>query len=132
MAEQGCRYFGGEMKSTYKIGDKVKIVNPDKDYHHHKRFPIGTIGIVTHIDLDDNQTSPVIGITAGNKNASDEWWYLPREIRPYPYTNAEKIRLMSDEELAPIIMCPHDFYDRNFCNQNCTECCLEWLKQEAK
>lgn len=111
------------MKNTYKIGDKVKVVNPDKDYHHHKRFPIGTTGIVTHIDLDDNQEFPVIGITAGNKNASNEWWYFPREIRPYPYTNAEKIRLMSDEEMAP-------FLEKHFCHER-RDSILEWLKEKA-
>lgn len=87
------------MKNTYKIGDKVKIVNPDKDYPH-KRLPIGTIGVVSCIDSDGDQEFAVIGITESGKNVSDEWWYLPREIRPYPYTNAEKIRLMSDVEMA--------------------------------
>ena len=111
------------MKNTYKIGDKVKIVSPDKDYHH-KRFPIGTIGIVTHIYLDDNQKFPVIGITAGNKNASNEWWYFPREIRPYPYTNAEKIRCMSDEEMAI-------FFEKRFCHGIGYDLILKWLGENA-
>ena len=48
-------------------------------------------------------------------------------------TNAEKIRQMSDEELAYIITCPLEI-DKNLCapEANCIECSLEWLKEEAK
>ena len=55
-------------------------------------------------------------------------------------TNADRIRNMSDEELAEYIMCPAE-YDLGFnkeceCNGemniNCCKCTLEWLHSEAE
>jgi hypothetical protein len=49
-----------------------------------------------------------------------------------PLTNADRIRAMSDEELAEIIMCPFD-NDPRLCNRkSCTDCCLDWLRQPAE
>lgn len=57
-----------------------------------------------------------------------------------PQTNADRIRNMSDEELAESIMCPAE-YDLGFnkeceCNGemkiNCCKCTLEWLQSEAE
>lgn len=111
------------MKNTYKIGEKVIIVNPDKDYNR-ERFPIGTIGTIMHIDLDANQKNPIIGIKeSGKEDERIEWWYLTREIRPYRGTNAEKIRLMSDEEMAA-------FLEKHFCHER-RDLILEWLKEKA-
>lgn len=49
-------------------------------------------------------------------------------------TNADRIRAMTDEELAEFLNC-HNFCARNFDCENgkqpCQECNLEWLKQEA-
>ena len=109
------------MKNTYKIGDKVMIVNPEKDYPY-KRFPVGTIGVVTDIDTDDGQECS-LGVTAIDENVSSEWWYCPEEVRPYPYTRAEKIRLMSDEEMAA-------FLEKYFCHER-QDSILEWLKEKA-
>ena len=56
--------------------------------------------------------------------------YAPYE-RTKP-TNAERIRAMTDEELAYWIMCP---YDSPFCDgieHNCIECTKEWLQQPAE
>lgn len=55
-------------------------------------------------------------------------------------THGDKIRSMSDEELAVAIMCPAE-YDLNFdkkkscggeMNNNCRKCCFEWLQSEAE
>lgn len=55
-------------------------------------------------------------------------------------TNADRIRNMSDEELAVYIMCPAE-YDLSFdklrecnggMNRNCQKCTLEWLQSEAE
>lgn len=50
-------------------------------------------------------------------------------------TNADKIRAMTDEELAEFIecdpmydICPHDCYDD--LDRPCNVCVLGWLKQE--
>ena len=59
-----------------------------------------------------------------------------KKLREYfpPMTNADRIRAMSDEELAAVIACgvgcvrnaPH-------CRQDdCTPCINEWLKQPVK
>ncbi len=46
--------------------------------------------------------------------------------------NADKIRRMSDDELALMLMCPAE-YDLNFnkaCNGICFECTKNWLKED--
>lgn len=55
-------------------------------------------------------------------------------------TNADRIRSMTDEELALAIMCPAE-YDSNFnkretcngeMNKNCYGCSLKWLRAESE
>lgn len=50
-------------------------------------------------------------------------------------TNADRIRAMSDEELADTVMCPNEIYKADVveCSKpmRCVECCLRWLKQPA-
>jgi hypothetical protein len=55
-------------------------------------------------------------------------------------TNAERIKQMSDKDLAIFIMCPTE-YDVAFTkscgcngemNKNCYQCTLEWLRQESE
>lgn len=50
-------------------------------------------------------------------------------------TNAEKIRQMSDEELAHAIMCPNEFMSADIkclVDVKCCECTLDWLREEAE
>ena len=55
-------------------------------------------------------------------------------------TNADRIRQMSDKDLAIFIMCPAEYdegLNRNFCcngemNKNCYQCTLEWLQKERE
>ena len=55
-----------------------------------------------------------------------------------PLTNGDRIRAMSDAELAAVIMCPREHMtdpDAFTCKQEfigCTGCCLDWLKQPAE
>ena len=49
-----------------------------------------------------------------------------------PQTNADRIRAMSDEELAEWVTCPRYFDIKMVCDTSCVTCCLEWLKQPAK
>lgn len=61
-----------------------------------------------------------------------------KEVQRYKKigTNADKIRSMSDEELAEIIMCPAEFDNvEKHCRSvdannetDCIECCLKWLQ----
>lgn len=53
-----------------------------------------------------------------------------------PETNADRIRAMTDEELAQVVRNPCDIVDHypaGWCKErNCGyKCALEWLKQEA-
>ena len=47
-------------------------------------------------------------------------------------TNAHRIRAMSDEELANIVVCPHCKTNWDKCTDDCFTCRLEWLKQSAE
>ena len=56
----------------------------------------------------------------------------PSEWKPKVFTNADRIRAMSDEELASFIAsldCPDRWRE---CNGHCDECVLGWLKQPAE
>ena len=55
-------------------------------------------------------------------------------IKPTPYTNADHIRSMTDEELAAYILCPRDLDPRKtVCTDlTCIECAKDWLKQPYK
>lgn len=46
-------------------------------------------------------------------------------------TNADRIRQMTDEELAKIICCQDSRQGDECFNKPCTECLLDWLKQEV-
>ena len=50
-------------------------------------------------------------------------------------TNAQKIRAMSDEELANIVECPYGnpYFDEHLpCKSSCHDCLLIWLQQPAE
>ena len=54
-------------------------------------------------------------------------------------TNADRIRAMTDEELADLLSCSmcslcvlHYYCKENRNNRNCDDVILEWLKQEAE
>lgn len=54
-----------------------------------------------------------------------------------PMTNADRIRAMSDKELAAVIMCPMEISGiKDLCEKNpgytCVECSLQWLQEPAK
>ena len=62
-------------------------------------------------------------------------------VKPYTHddwkkTNADRIRSMTDEELAQYMGdvqtwggCPN--HGARNCTENCADCWLDWLKQEA-
>lgn len=50
-------------------------------------------------------------------------------------TNGDKMRAMSDSELALAIMCPYDMTDplpESCTFKRCIECSEEWLKKEEE
>ena len=55
------------------------------------------------------------------------------QYRTEPITNAERIRAMSVEELAEIIMCPYGSEPDLCCTKGtCLDCCEKWLKHPAE
>lgn len=66
----------------------------------------------------------------------DDYDFLVQYEPPQPKTNADKLRNMTDEELAKLIAddwcdvinCP----EAPFCNGNCVKHILNWLKEEVK
>lgn len=59
------------------------------------------------------------------------------EVVDQKITNADRIRSMTDEELAAIIMCPTESGLAEIeCSRDdscdCYQCCLNWLRQEAE
>jgi hypothetical protein len=55
-----------------------------------------------------------------------------KRYKPNYTTNADRIRAMSDEELAEWVTCPQYYGNKMVCDTSCVACCLEWLKQPAK
>lgn len=62
----------------------------------------------------------------------------PCQLREEPpkRTNADRIRAMSDEELAASIMCPNEIGLAEIeCDKSddcdCYQCCLNWLQQKG-
>ena len=68
----------------------------------------------------------------GNNNVKDYPPYLDYPKPCKPITNADRIRSMSDEELAEWLEFRDDNCPRAGCYKGgCHECWLDWLKQEA-
>lgn len=48
-------------------------------------------------------------------------------------TNADRVRAMTDEQLAEIIVCQYpEGRDGGCFGLQCEDCCLDWLKQSAE
>lgn len=75
-------------------------------------------------------------------NAVDDeviaWRSMPEPYRDGEQpkqTNADRIRCMTDKELASVVMCPADITGGDTeCNQhhNCNECTFDWLQRESE
>ena len=71
----------------------------------------------------------------GNDNVKDYPPYLDYPKPRKPITNADRIRSMSDEELADFItddMCGLICGDPLACEGQCKQKMLDWLKEEEK
>ena len=53
--------------------------------------------------------------------------------KPMPQTNADRIRAMSDEELADLLYNDPMCKVQSYCSEyGCQDCILDWLKQPVK
>lgn len=61
---------------------------------------------------------------------------IERDCEHYvPMINADRIRIMTDEELAMAIMCPAEFTGSDkVCDfsHDCKDCTLPWLQKESE
>ena len=80
----------------------------------------------------------IFGMRAETKaDMPDEWDFFLQERPPQPKTNADRIRAMSDEELAGLMreitdpVCPRNHGYKYSRDGECRKCWLDWLKQEA-
>lgn len=120
----------------FKVGQKIIV----KDCFSGGNFEVGDIVEIVQIGTDDGEDENCYG-------AISPWdglkWYLS-EDEVCPITNADKIRSMSDEELAVYLTddvfccndCPSgkENSDNPFgekCDEKCFEHCLAWLKQQT-
>ena len=84
-------------------------------------------------------TPSICGLTAELGNLPDNMDFIVqyRCREPEPTTNGDRIRSMSDEELAEfcVWMCPPGSNENLTCEPErklCSQCWLDWLKQEAE
>lgn len=83
--------------------------------------------------MNCNNVCPVCGKLAAWNSYFKGWVCECGNIERRENTNADRIRAMSDEKLAEIIMCPYDV-DIAICEHKdgCFSCCLNWLQQPAE
>jgi hypothetical protein len=55
-------------------------------------------------------------------------YLVARYDKEKPKTNGDKIRTMSNEELATVVRCPKNFLIEECAFVDCDECRLEWLE----
>lgn len=87
------------------------------------------------IEVDKDELLKALQYDRGQyeKGYSDGRLYEPPVI-----TNADRIRAMTDEELAKMLPsksmwnCPPDIKTRGGCPGQCVPCWLNWLKQEVE
>lgn len=104
-----------------------------KCYHADKNF-LGEIGVCWG-------TKECESCSCGGDEAKCDFYDYVRERVKKPITNADKIRQMTDEELATWFSerprnCPLPYAKDGFlkgrCKMGCGNCWLDWLKQEAE
>ena len=90
-------------------------------------------------ELYDMQKHPSVqAIRIGRTKPYECSYPLPepyRESEPHKQTNADRIRNMTDEELAMAIMCPAEFTGSDkVCDfsHDCKDCTLSWLQKESE
>lgn len=58
------------------------------------------------------------------------WW---RKFKKPTMNNGDRIRAMTDEELAAVILCPKEISCLDEClRASCVECSKQWLQQPAE
>lgn len=112
-----------------RISEVVEILEKEQLY--------GTISLIKdlkyYLDLDTKEKAHTCNCKH-NSNSRDNEPCCRCDSRQ---TNADRIRNMSDEELAEFMSCPYmkDMYDEcvhGWHDYDCSKCKLEWLQSEAE
>ena len=104
----------------FKIGDKVKVINS----YGGGNFEEGDIVTIAQIGFEDEDCYGAI--YGAISPYDDRMWFL-NEDEIADLTNADKIRSMTDEELADFLA--HEIPD-DICNWE--DLMLKWLKESVK
>lgn len=89
-------------------------------------------------NLPPNMKPTIFGMAVKADYAlPDDYDFLVQYEPPQPKTNADRIRAMTDEELAEWLSDMHDTVTcpnngAIDCNPSCKRCWLDWLKQEGE
>ena len=80
------------------------------------------------------QKSGLCNLKLSSSDAENRCPLMPDDAlpdAPYkpPMTNSDRIRGMSDEELAEILACPYQNDGLCFKAENCEKCIIDWLRQ---
>ena len=95
------------------------------------------------VEVDEEITTPwlknrYVCSQCGNWQTYGRTPFCPNCGAKMTMTNGDKIRAMTDEELAEILPnksmwnCPPDIKEKGGCPGKCVSCWLNWLKQEIK
>lgn len=122
-------------KSGFKDGDIVeisKIEDEGSDYPYYKAKLCSNEQVLWYLDEGEVEAIEI---------GEDEFQSIESEDKPVPITNADKIRAMSNRELAEFLFeadyedsacvaCPHK---KDFCTINgCIDGYESWLNSEAE
>lgn len=116
-----------EQKWIPKLGTRIIRIQTEQHYIINKvEKHFSKKEVKYHLKQEDGPVDLIVGY--------DE---LKTLFRPIKQTNADRIRSMTDEELAANMMCPNENglaeidCDKND-NCNCYECLLKWLSAESE
>ena len=89
-------------------------------------------------NLSPNMKPTIFGMSVKADYAMpDDYDFLVQYEPPHPKTNADRIRSMTDEELA-VVLARHcscsslRTWHEGMCDKPCRECWLDWLKECAE
>lgn len=119
----------------FKAGDRVRIIE-----NLEERNSYGSDDVVVSGMLDYAGTvTEVISISKSEYGmykllCDNGLFYWPeRTLIPYAKTNGDKIRDMTDEELAHFVPCPYKGNEKyHACEKGCFDCHLDWIKKATE
>ena len=118
-------------------GGKMTLEEIDlsvRTYHTLRRAGVNTIEQLRQLSEDDLSRIRGLGVRGIEeiRNKLVEFHLFNRVEDEPVKTNGDRIRAMSDEELANQIECPYDNVPELCYHSTCYDCVLKWLKQPVE